>query len=135
MSGRKTRLWVSTSAAIASTPLLEVEMQGDLTINTGKTAERTPFKNGTVSAHGNAGWSASLTIGERIPMPAAQDILWDAHNDETPLYIAVKGPVGSVQYTGVVKVIISEDTAPTSGVRTFSVELSEDGQIVTGTAA
>lgn len=134
MSGKKTRLWVSTTGTTPSTPLVEVEMQGDMTISTGKTAERTAFKNGSVTAHGTAGWSASTTLGERVPLPAAQDILWDHHNDETPLYVEVRGDAGSVKYSGTVKVAITEDSAPTSGVRTFTLELSEDGQIVQGVA-
>lgn len=135
MSGKKTRLWVSSSGAVASTPLIEVEFQGDMSINTGKTAERTNFKNGATTAHGNAGWSASLTIGERIPLGTAQQILWDHHGDESALYMEVKGETGSVTYEGTVKVVITEDSAPVNGSRIFTVQLSEDGVVEQGVAA
>lgn len=133
MPGKNTRLRIS-SAGTTATPLVELEFQGDLQTTTGKTIERSTFKNGSVTAHGAGGWSAQLTIGERTPMPTAQALLWTHHNAETPVYIEVSGLAGSVRYTGVVKVAITEDNAPVSGVRTFTVQLSEDGVVTQGIA-
>lgn len=128
MSGKQIKLKIS-SAGTAATPLLEVEMQGDMTINPGKSMDATAFKNGSVSAVGKTPWTATLSIGERNPMPTAQALLWTHHNDETPVYIEASGVVGSVMWAGTVKVVITEDNSPVSGVRIYNVTLSEDGVI------
>lgn len=133
-NGKDYRLKVST-AGTAATPLAEIEFQGDLTINTGKTNERTPMKNGTVTGQGEGGFSATCQIALREPMPAGQAELWDAHDNGTGLYIEISGPTGGIKYTGVVKVAISEITAPVSGAGLYTVELSEDGTITRGTVA
>lgn len=130
--GKKTRLFVSTTGATASTPLVEVEFQGDLSITTGKTAERTAFKNGAMTGIGNSGWQATFTMGARVPVPTGQAEIMEAHDNETPLHIEIKGETGSRKYSGVVKVVVDDDNAPVSGPRIYSVTLSEDGQITPG---
>jgi hypothetical protein len=133
-NGKDYRLFLS-SAGTANTPMVEVEFQGDLTMNTGKTNERTPFKHGSVTAQGNSGWSASCQIGLREPMPAGQDIVFVHSDAGTPVFMQVKGPTGTMMYSGVVKVAVTEIPAPVNGVRVATVDLSEDGIITRGTAA
>lgn len=133
-NGKDYRLKVST-AGTAATPLAEVEFQGDLTINTGKSNERTAMKNGSVTGQGDAGWSATCQIALREPMPAGQAELWDAHDAGTPIYIDISGPTGGLHYTGVVKVAITEVNAPVSGAGLYTVDLSQDGTMTRGTVA
>jgi hypothetical protein len=134
-NGKDYKLFISTAGA-ATTPLAEVEMQGDLTINTGVTNERTPFKNGSVTGQGKAGWSASFQFAPREPTPTAQTELWDAHDNGTPLYIEIKATAtGTMKWTGTVLVAITELTNPVSGARICSCDLSEDGTMVRGTVS
>ena len=128
-NGKDYRIYVSTTGATASTPLVEVEFQGDLTITTGKTAERTGFKNGSQTATGNSGFEASFTIGARTPIPTGQAELWEAHDNDSLIYCELRGGTGSVKYAGTFKVVITEISAPTSGAATLSITLSEDGQV------
>lgn len=133
-NGKDYRLRVST-AGTAATPLVEVEFQGDLTINTGKTNERTPMKNGTVTGQGEDGFSATCQIALREPMPAGQSELWEAHDNGTGIFIDISGPTGGLKYSGVVKVAITEVTAPVSGAGLYTIDLSQDGTITRGVAS
>lgn len=133
-NGKDTKLYVSTSGT-ATSPLAELQLQGDMTINTGKSNNRTGFKNGAVTAQGNDGWSASTTFAPVEPMGAAETALWAAHDNATPIYMEAKGPSGSMRWKGVVKVAITEVGTPVSGARLATLELSEDGTITRDTVA
>jgi hypothetical protein len=133
-NGKDYKLFLS-SAGTAATPLVEIEYQGDLTINTGKTNERTAFKNGSVTAQGNSGWMATCSIGLREPMPAGQDIIFDHSDAGTSVFMAVKAATGTLMYSGVVKIAVTEIPNPVSGVRVATIDLSEDGVITRGVAA
>ena len=128
MQGREYRLFVST-AGTAATPVAQVEMQGDLTINPGRTLERTGFKNGAVTAQGDNGWSATFQMALQEPIPAGQLPIWDAHDNATPLYIEVRpaSGTGRMRWTGTVLVAITEIPNPVNGVRVATVELSQSG--------
>ncbi len=127
--GKDYRLSLS-SAGLATTPLVEIEMQGDLTINLGKSVERTPFKNGAMTAQGENGWSASFQMGMVEPMPAGQTILWGHHDAGTTVYMEVRpATAGRMRFAGPVKVAITELPNPVNGLRTATVELSQDGVI------
>ena len=133
-SGKDYKLFVS-SAGTTATPLVEVEYQGDLTINTGKTNERTPFKNGSMTAQGNSGFSASCSIGLREPMPAGQDLIFEHSDAGSHVYVEIKGPTGAMKFSGVVMIAVTEIPNPVSGVRVATVDISEDGQITRGVVA
>jgi hypothetical protein len=131
MSGKSTRLFVST-AGTTTTTVVEVEFQGDLVVNTGKTLKLATFKNGSVASHGNSGWSTTIDVAARIPVPAGQGHLMSASTNETPLYIEVKGATGSLKWSGVVNVALTEDVAPTDDTRMLKFSLMENGVVAQG---
>jgi hypothetical protein len=133
-NGKDFKVFVS-SAGTATTPLVQLEYQGDLTINTGQSNERSTFKNGTLTGKGESGFSASLQVGMAEPMPAAQEIVFDHADDATSVFVQFKGPTGSLQFGGVFKVSYTEISAPVSGVRMASLEFSQDGAVVRTVAA
>jgi hypothetical protein len=129
--GKDYRLHMS-SAGVATTPLVEIEMQGDLSINLGKSNERTAFKNGAMTAQGENGWSASFQMALVDPMPAGQTIIWGHHDNGTTVYIEVKSATAArMRFKGPVKVAITELPNPVNGLRIASVELSQDGETFT----
>lgn len=134
-NGKDYKLFVST-AGTTTTPLAEIEMQGDLTVNTGVSNERTPFKNGSVTGQGKAGWSANFQFAPREPMPVGQTELWEAHDNGTPIYIEIKAAAtGTMRWKGTVLVAITEVTNPVSGARICTCDLSEDGTMTRDTTS
>ena len=105
-----------------------VELQGDLTINTGKSITQTPYKNGQAAHHSKSGWSATTTIGNQAPMGAGQALVFAAHDNETKTYFWVQnGETGGVEYEGECKIAISTINAPTSGGTTSQITIAADG--------
>lgn len=137
-NGKDYKLFLS-SAGTTATPLVEIEYQGDLTINTGVTLERTPFKsNLAITAQGEAGFSFGMQMGLREPMPAGQTIIWNHHdgaNKGLPVYFEIKGPTGSLKFSGTVKVAVTELPNPVNGIRVANVDFSQDGAITRGVTA
>lgn len=132
-NGKDYKLFIST-AGTAVTPLVELEFQGDLTINTGKSVERTPFKNGAITAQGENGFSFNVQMGLREPMPAAQTKIWEHSDSGDAIYAVIKGATGTLQFAGTFKLAITELPNPVNGIRVATVEFSQDGTVTRGTA-
>lgn len=132
-NGKDYKLFIST-AGTAVTPLVEVEFQGDLTINLGKTIERTGFKNGALTAQGDDGVSFTVTVGLREPLATAQAKVFEHHDSGAAIYAVVKGATGSMQFAGTWKLAISEIPNPVKGIRSVEVQFSQDGTVTRGTA-
>lgn len=132
-SGKDQRLWVSPSG-VTTSGLLQVEAQGDLSIDPGIVNETTAFKDVSYTSQGKNGWSATIDINLRDPMPTGQAKLWDAHNNDTQLYIETKGVSGSMRWKGVVKVSMGAITNGVKGLRMCTVTLNEDGTMLQDTA-
>lgn len=133
MSGKNYRVYISSTAAVGGT-MTEVEYQGDLTINTGATNERTSFKAGALTARGNEGWSASFEISPIAPLSTGQGYLWAHHLAGGSSYMEVKSATtGSIKHLGPVLVTVSEISHPKSGQTIWKVDLSENGTVTQAT--
>lgn len=129
MSGKLYKVFIS-STGLAGGTMTEVEYQGDLTINTGKTNEVSPFKNGSLAAQGNAGWSASLQISPVEPLGTGQQLLWTASQNGGSTYMQFKSATtGSIMHAGPVLATVTEVTHPTSGRSMWTVQVNENGVI------
>ena len=135
MAGKDYKVYLKDNGLVGGTDTL-IEDQGDLTIRPGKPLERTNYKDGSKTAQGNDGWSASFTTGLREPVGTGQQLLFDAQDNGGDQYVVIKSPTsGAIQYAGPIKLSIEEITLPTTGEPGLQVELSEDGTITRTTTA
>lgn len=108
----------------------ELELQGDSTINFGKSVSTTKYKNGTTSRQSEAGMSVTGSFALGRPMSAAQTLLWAAHDDGKPRYFWIEDKeVGGLRWAGMFKVAISEKSTPVDGDVLYNFTLGEDGPI------
>ncbi|MAI35082.1 MAG: hypothetical protein CMM07_25870 [Rhodopirellula sp.] len=135
MSGKNYLLYISDDGTVTGNKVL-VESQGDLTLNTGLTVERTNFKDVSKTAQGNDGFSATFNMGLDEPVSAGQDLLVAASDGGGEGYFWIEtATVGGFRWHGPMTVILSQASFPVSGEPDFSIELSENGTITRETVA
>lgn len=123
------RIYLSDDGT-ATGDLVELECQGDTTINRGKTINTTKYKNCTHSRHSETGFQVTTSIGLERPMGAAQALLWAADEGKSSTYVVIKDKVaGGLQFAGMMKVAITEIGLPVDGDTTHSVTFGADGTI------
>jgi len=132
-TGKNYKLYISSTAAVGGT-MTEVELQGDMQINPGKTNERTSYKNGALTAQGNDGFSASCTVGPNEPLSTGQQYLWTHFQNGGSTYVEIKSSTtGSQKIVGPVMVAITQITEPTKGVVEWTIDISENGTMTWST--
>lgn len=133
--GRDFLLFVSPSG-VTTTGLLEVPLQGDLRMTTGKSTTTTAYKNGQSASQTDAGFSLSLEIGNTAPMATAETRLWSLHDSGDLAYFEVQNSVtGGLEFSFLGRVAIPDISAPTSGPATVTVNITADGQVTRSAAA
>ena len=133
--GRDLLLQISATG-VTTTGMLEVPLQGDLTINPGKSIQVTKYKNGQSSAQQDAGWTASFEMGNTAPLTTAETRLWSLHDTgELCAFKVMNKVTGGIEWTGQGRVAIQTMGAPTSGPATVSVQIGADGNPTRGVAA
>jgi len=135
MSGKNYKLFISSDGTNTGTKT-EVEYQGDMALDFGKSISRTGYKNGAKSSQGNNGMSGTVEIGDEAPMPAGVVLLWDAHDNGGEAYLWIESAkTGGQKWEGKFKLSIQNKNMPTEGEVAHTVEFSEDGAITRGTVA
>lgn len=133
--GRELILEIS-STGTSTTAMIEIPMQGDLTINPGKSIQVTKYKNGQTSAQQDAGFTASFEMGNMAPLSAGEQRIWTLHDTGELCAFRIKNRVtGGIQFEGQARVAIQTFGAPTSGPSSVSVQLGADGNVTRATAA
>lgn len=114
----------------------EVELQGDLTINPGKTTNQVVYKNGQETFQNDAGFSIAFTMGNSAPLATSESLLWDLHDSGDVGYFEITNArTGGVEWTFAGRVAISSVSAPTSGAAQVSVTIGAVGTVTRGEAA
>lgn len=127
--GKELLLEVSQTG-VATTPILEVTMQGDLTINPGKSIQVTKYKNGQVTAQQDAGFTCSFEMGNVAPLTAAEQRIWSLHDTGDLAFFRIKNAVtGGIKFEFLGRVAIQTMGAPTSGPTSISVQVGADGSV------
>lgn len=127
-------LFVSPTG-VTTTGLLEVTLQGDLRISTGRSTQTTRYKNGQSSFINDTGFTMTVTVGNTAPLSAAEERLWDLSDSGELAYFEVQNAVtGGIEFSFIGRASISDYTAPTSGDATVTVNIAADGQVTRSTA-
>lgn len=133
--GRDLLLEISATG-VQTTGMLEIPMQGDLSVNPGKSINVTKYKNGQASSQQDAGWTASFDMGNVAPLSTAEQRIWSLHDSGELCAFRVKNKVtGGIQFEGLGRIAIQTFGAPTSGPATVSVQLGADGNVTRSAAA
>lgn len=136
--GKDYLVYVSLDDTDNDTPAnaIEVEFQGDLTINTGKAVNTTTYKNGQRSSTSLSGFNASFSMGNKAPLSQAEAKIWQLHDDETAGFVYIKNSLtGGLEFKFPAKVAIPTLNAPVSNPAEVQVVFSADGTVTRGTAA
>lgn len=132
--GKEFLLQISATG-VTTTGMLEVPMQGDLTINPGKSINVTKYKNGQQTAQQDAGFTLSFEMGNVAPLATAEQRIWSLHDTGDLCAFKVKNTVtGGIEFSGLGRVAIQTLGAPTSGPSSVSVQLGADGAVTRGAA-
>lgn len=135
MAGKDYLVYLSSDGTSGGTDTL-VEDQGDLTINPGKSLNKTNYKDSSKTAQGNEGWSATFNTGAREPLGTGQALLFDAMDNGGAQHVTIKSATtGSITWEGPIKLNVTSITLPVSGEPGFAIEMHEDGVITRGTVA
>lgn len=128
MSQGKEYLVSVSATGVTTTGLLAIPMQGDATINPGKTIQTTKYKNGQVSAQQDAGFSVTLEMGNVSPLSAAETRIWSLNDTGELAYFEVANSVtGGIEWSFTGRVAIQSMSTPTSGPTSVSVQIGADG--------
>lgn len=132
--GRELLLEISPTG-VTMTGMIEVPLQGDLTISPGKSIQVTKYKNGQSSAQQDAGFTLSFEMGNVAPLATAETRLWSLNDSGDLCAFRVKNRVtGGIQFEGLGRVAIQTFGAPTSGPSSVSVQIGADGNVTRSAA-
>lgn len=119
-----------SQAGVVQTPVLVIPMQGDLTINPGKTVQVTKYKNGQSTAQQDAGFTCSFEMGNVAPLSTAETRIWALHDTGELAFFRIRNSVvGGIQFEFQGRVAIQTMGAPTSGPTAVSVQIGADGSV------
>lgn len=135
MSGKDYLVYISDDGTETGSKT-EVEYQGDLRVNDGRTAERTNYKNGSKTAQGTNGFMASFEMGLDEPIPTGIAAVLAASDNDSDSYVWIEPTAtGGRRWEGPVKFVVTESSFPVNGEPSCSVEVSENGTMTVGTVA
>jgi len=133
MSGKDYLVYISDDGTSLGTKT-EVEFQGDLRVNDGRTVERTNYKNGSKTSQGTDGFSANFEMALDEPLPTGIAAVLAASDNDSDTYAWIEPTAtGGRRWEGPVKFIVTEFSMPTSGQPSCTVEVSENGDMTVGT--
>ena len=125
-----------SQTGVSTTTMLVIPMQGDLTVNPGKSIQVTKYKNGQSTAQQDAGFTASFEMGNVAPLAAAEQRIWNLHDTGELAFFRIRNSVtGGIQFEFQGRVAIQTMGAPTSGPTAVSVQLGADGNVTRSVAA
>ena len=125
-----------SATGTTTTGMIEIPLQGDLTINPGKSIAVTKYKNGQSTAQQDAGFTASFEMGNTAPLATGETRIWSLHDTGELAAFRIKNKVtGGVQFEFLGRVAIQTMAAPTSGPTSVSVQVGADGAVTRSTAA
>ncbi|MEO0485272.1 MAG: hypothetical protein AAF092_05115 [Pseudomonadota bacterium] len=109
--------------------MVELEIQGDLTINPGKSMNQERYKNAIIAVHNDTGMTAQCTVGIERPQPEGQGLVWQAHDTSTPWYCEMTGKRPGVRgYAGVFLVTVTtENHSKAKTEATMTVDFAAHG--------
>lgn len=132
-SGRTYRIFISSDGTSTGTKQ-ELALNGEITINLGKTTNRDVMRNGVRSFITDEGMSVSSEFLVEKPLGVAQAALQAAHEGETNVYAWVEDTETDGQsYAGEWLVALETLSAPTEGNARMSFQLSANGTITRST--
>ena len=105
-------------ADLSESPLVyaDVACQGDLEFNTGKALQISRTKNCKHAYFTEAGYTAAFPMELERPLPATQELILDASDNETLLGVRITSTeTGAPQWTGQAYVVLERLSAPTEG--------------------
>lgn len=124
-----------SATGVTTTGMIDIPMQGDLTVNPGKSINVTKYKNGQQTAQQDAGFTLSFEMGNVAPLAAGETRIWDLHDTGALCAFKVKNAVtGGIEFSGLARVAIQTMGAPTSGPTSVSVQLGADGAVTRSAA-
>lgn len=127
--GKKWKLTISDNGTPTGT-MIEVESQGDLQINPGKTVAPTVYKNAQKATHNDAGFSITLNIGMVAPTPTGQGLLLALNDSEAESYFELQNALtGGVEYHFDGKVAIQNINSPINGDNIMAVQIVAEGSV------
>lgn len=133
--GRDLILSISDDGTSTGTPI-PIEHQGDLVINTGKSAATAVYKNGQNSSQNDGGQSVNVNVGLKAPTPPGQSLLLDLNDSGDDSYFWVTNrKSGGVEYEFASIVAIPSLNSPTNNDNTFAVQFGIQGGLTRGSAA
>lgn len=131
--GKEFLIAVSATSAGAKA---NVELQGDLTINPGKSIQPQVYKNGQESFQNDQGFNISFTMGNSAPLATSEALLWTLHDSGDVGYFEVTNAItGGVEWTFAGRVAISTVSAPVSGATQVTVNVGAVGTVTRGVAS
>lgn len=126
--GRNMRLLVGTTSVKNDAD--EIEMQGDLVINKGRTTQVTTYKNGQNASQSDAGFSIQITIGLTAPLSVTQDLLMDLNDSGNSAWFwIINDRTGGVEYAFVGIVAQTNENAPVNGDVTAQFQIAAQGAV------
>lgn len=132
VTGKDWRVFVSSDGTSGGTKT-ELECQGDLTINTGKTTNRTRAKNCVHAYTSDDGYGVEASFLEELPLGTAQALLWTSHDAEDARHYWFENTNATgMSFAGSFRVVVTQIGAPEDGVATHSVTWTQDGAVTRG---
>lgn len=132
--GKEFLLEVSQTG-VAVTPIIVIPMQGDLTINPGRSIQVTKYKNGQSTSQQDAGFTCSFEMGNVAPLSAGETRIWALHDTGELAFFRIRNSVtGGIQFEFQGRVAIQTMGAPTSGPTAVSVQIGADGNVTRSVA-
>jgi hypothetical protein len=127
--GRDQKLFISSDGTSTGTEV-EVELQGDLTYNRGKTIQPTVYKNGQNSAINDGGENFAFQMGITAPLLAGQALMLAAADAEAKTYFWVRNAVtGGIEYAFEALVAVSAENMPINGDANAQIQLGVIGNV------
>lgn len=128
--GKDLLLFVSATTGGTFT---ELELQGDLRINPGKSLSSTKYKNGEEAAQNDAGFSCSLNMANSAPMATTEALIWTLHDSGDVGYFEIRNAkTGGIEFEFAGRVAITDFNSPTSGANAVSVSIGAVGTVTRG---
>lgn len=132
--GREYLLYVSSDGTALGSET-EIENQGDLVINPGKSTQQSVYKNGQNTSQNDAGKNLTLTVGMTAPVGVGQGLLLDLNDSGDDSYFWVRNSkTGGLEYTFTGKVAIQSINTPINGDASSSVSIGVQGNWTRGAA-
>lgn len=135
MSQGKEYLLFVSATGVTTTGLIEVPLQGDATINFGRSIQVTKYKNGQSSAQNDQGVTINFEMGNTAPLSTGETRMWALHESGELAYFELQSLVtGAVEFSFQGRVAMSSMATPVSGPTSISLQIGVEGDLTRTTA-